>query len=432
MNDILQKCYRQFTENPSISTDSRQISPGSIFFALRGENFDGNQYAAQAIQKGASLAVVDDPAIAASAQIIKVKNVLETLQELAMMHRRQLKIPVLGITGSNGKTTTKELIKNVLSQRFKTFATVGNLNNHIGVPLSILSIDKSYEIAVIEMGANHQGEIANLCRIAQPDYGIITNIGKAHLEGFGGYPGVIKAKTELYDFISKHLGKLFVNANDALLIEKAEGIEQINYGNSKDALVSGSIAKPFPFLNIDLGIDNKNHPIESQLVGSYNLDNMLAAACVGKYFGVNVKGIIAGLSSYKPGNSRSEWRETPHNQIVLDAYNANPGSMMAALENFVAAPYPRKAVILGDMLELGKASREEHQQIITYLLNQKLNKIILVGKNFKALAEDQNGIAAYADVEEAKSAIAKTNMQGYTFLIKGSRGIRLEKLLEVL
>ncbi len=432
MNDILQKCYRQFTENPSISTDSRKIIPGSLFFALRGENFDGNKYAAQAIQNGASLAVVDDPAIAASAQIIKVSDTLETLQELAIMHRWQLKIPVIGITGSNGKTTSKELIKNVLSQRFKTFATAGNLNNHIGVPLSILSIDKSYEIAVIEMGANHQGEIAALCRISQPDYGIITNIGKAHLEGFGGYQGVIKAKTELYDFIRKHHGKLFVNANDALLIGKSAAITSIIYGNTEKAFVSGSIANPYPFLSINIDIDNKDHRIESQLVGSYNLDNMIAAACVGKYFGVSAEGIIAGLSSYKPGNNRSEWRETAHNKIVLDAYNANPASMMAALDNFVAAPYPRKAVILGDMLELGQASREEHEKIISYLLNQNLNKIFLVGKNFKALAGDQIGIAAYADVEEVRDDIAKIDLQGYTFLIKGSRGIRLEKLLEVL
>jgi UDP-N-acetylmuramoyl-tripeptide--D-alanyl-D-alanine ligase len=432
MNVRMQKLYQIFRKNPFISTDSRNIKPGCIFFALKGETFDGNRFVNAALENGASFVVADDPAILPNHRIIKTGNTLAALQQLAVMHREHLSIPVIGITGSNGKTTTKELIKSVLSEKFKTFATSGNLNNHIGVPLSLLSINESHQMAVVEMGANHRGEIATLCDISNPDYGIITNIGKAHLEGFGSLRGVIKAKTELYSHIRRHNGKLFVNADDPLLRKESIGIPAIWYGNSEEAIISGTITKTFPFLSIDLKFDGEIRHVSSKLVGSYNFDNLLAAACIGLYFGIEPGSIVRGLESYKPANNRSEWCETDRNKMVLDAYNANPSSMKPAIANFAASPYKQKAVILGDMLELGDVAIEEHQNIIRFLSGQKFDKIILIGKNFAALAKSHPEIISFEDVQSARPEIEKMQLQGYTFLIKGSRGIRLEQLMGVL
>lgn len=424
--------YSVFRDHPRVSTDSRNVETGSLFFALKGDNFDGNRYAADALEKGAAFAIVDDKTLAPDNRLITVRNALETLQELALYHRKKLMIPIIGITGSNGKTTTKELISAVLSRKYRTFATRGNLNNHIGVPLSLLSIDSTHEIAVIEMGANHQREITTLSRIAHPDFGIITNIGKAHLEGFGGYTGVIKAKTELYKFISETHGKLFVNADDPLLMEKSAGINSIYYGNDLKAAVGGKITGKFPFVSAALLIQGKRIDVNSKLVGSFNLYNMLAAACIGVHFGVTPEQAAQALASYKPENHRSQWYETASNKIVMDAYNANPSSMKLALENFAESPFENKMLILGDMRELGPESPAEHTEIRRLISKLGFSDVVLVGPEFSAKENEQKPFTTFTNVDEAKAALRENMPSGKTILIKGSRGIQLEKLLEVL
>ncbi len=430
METTTERLYQIFKIHPQISINSRNISDGCIFFALKGENFNGNLFAPEALEKGAAYCVVDEPPEKPDERFLIVKNVLETLQQLAIHHRRKIKIPVIGITGSNGKTTTKELTGAVLSQKFNTFITQGNLNNHIGVPLSILSIRNKTEIAVIEMGANHQGEIAALCEIARPDFGIITNIGKAHLEGFGGYQGVIKAKTELYHFIARTGGKLFVNQDDPLLMEKSSGIERVTYGGDADATISGSVTMKYPALAIQIMIEGRKLKVASNLAGSYNFYNMLVAATLGNYFGVDIGKIVAGLESYTPANNRSQWMDTGKNKIIMDAYNANPSSMMAALDDFAQSPYPNKVVILGDMLELGEEAPAEHLNIFHTMQTFPFQTVILVGKNFCNIAKGQN-VPAFNHVEEAKKYLESFGLSECTILIKGSRGIALEKLLEV-
>lgn len=431
MHTSISDIYSIFRKYPQISTDSRNITVQSIFFALRGDNFDANKFAGEAIRNGAVYAIIDDATCGVNDKTILVEDTLVALQELARYHRRQLKIPVLGITGSNGKTTTKELIGAVLSQKFKTFSTFGNLNNHIGVPLSVLSIADDVDIAVIEMGANHQGEIANLCQICQPDLGIITNIGKAHLGGFGGFNGVIKAKTELYDFIRNNGGKLFVNGDDELLMSKSEGIPRVVYGNVLHSKVRGRISQKHPFLELDIDISTQIKHVNSKLIGSYNFTNMLAAACIGNYFEVDADKIAEGLSAYNPVNNRSQWHDSGKNKIVMDAYNANPSSMELAITNFSEAPYKNKLVILGDMRELGKEAVAEHQTIVELILKSDFEQIILVGEVFSALEIDPK-IESFKTVDEAKRAIKNLNLSGKTILLKGSRGIQLEKLMEVL
>ncbi len=425
------KLYNLFINHPDISTDSRNIKPDSLFFAIKGENFDGNRFAEEAINKGAAYSVVDDSSLAGRDKMILVSDALVALQQLAQHHRNTLKIPVIGITGSNGKTTTKELIRSVLSQKYNTFATSGNLNNHIGVPLSILSVGGNVEIAVIEMGANHRGEIDTLCKICTPGYGLITNIGKAHLEGFGGMKGVIEAKTELFNFIKKTDGKLFVNIDDKLLNDKSETISRITYGKETESDLQGCIAERFPFLTVNINFGGNNVCVQSNLIGSYNFTNMMAAACIGNYFGVDSDKIAKGLSSYHPTNNRSQWYQSGSNKIIIDAYNANPTSMELAIENFWDAPYKNKIVILGDMLELGNESREEHQKIIDLINDKKFHSVILVGSYFNNLTHNPE-IRTFNNVAEALSGIGEMNLTGNTILLKGSRGIRLEKLLEVL
>ncbi len=432
MNPDIESLYEIYLQHHKITIDSRKVESGSLFFALKGENFDGNKFAEDALKKGAAFAITDDETLPESDRIIKVEDVVKTLQKLAIFHRDQLMVPVIGITGSNGKTTTKELINAVLKKKYRTFATVGNLNNHIGVPLSVLSIQSHHEMAVIEMGANHQGEIGALSNMCKPDFGIITNIGKAHLEGFGGYEGVIKAKTELYRYIRESGGKLFVNAADPLLLEKSKGVKSIYYGNDDRATVAGEIIEKFPFIKMRMLIHNEQIVIKTNMVGAYNLDNTLAAACIGNHFGVSPNQIREAIEKYHPQNHRSQWYETKKNKIVMDAYNANPTSMLLALEHFAESPFKNKMLILGDMLELGAESQEEHLNIIRKIGELKLEDVLLVGPEFSRASKGEAGFSVFPDVEEAIDGLRKINPADKTILIKGSRGIQLEKTLEVL
>ncbi len=423
--------YKIFLKHPQITIDSRKVVPGSMFFALKGENFDGNRFASDALAKGAAYAVIDDESLDTSHAYLLVDDVLKTLQELAIFHRRRIGIPVIGITGSNGKTTTKELIGRVLVQKYKTFATTGNLNNHIGVPLSVLAIDESHEIAVIEMGANHQGEIAALCKISMPTHGIITNIGKAHLEGFGGYQGVIKAKGELYDYIRDHGGELFVHAGDELLMKLSHGISRNTYGTTDDADFRGEIRDSFPFLSANLFFSDKMRQTDTRLVGAYNFSNIMAAACIGEYFNVPAGDIAGAIQNYNPQNNRSQLIKTSRNEIVMDAYNANPSSMEQALRNFARSSHDNKMLILGDMLELGQDSAAEHRQMLELALQLGFRDMLLVGKEFSSIAAGLQH-QTFASREEAMEFLSKNPPAGRFILIKGSRGIGLEKLLEVL
>jgi UDP-N-acetylmuramoyl-tripeptide--D-alanyl-D-alanine ligase len=430
-----EELYKLFTRYRSISTDSRKLSPGSIFFALKGENFNGNQFALQAIEQGCSYAVVDDPSLPVNRQLLYFPDVLETLQNLANFHRKQLSIPFIAITGSNGKTTTKELMTAVLSSQYKVRSTLGNLNNHIGVPLTILSVH-DHDIAIIEMGANHIGEIASLCEIADPDFGIITNIGKAHLEGFGSPEGVIKAKSELYDHLAYRKAKVFVDAGNPLLTRLAteKKLDAVFYGNSPKSVCSGEISGINKFLNIKIHLSalSAELDIESRLVGDYNLNNLLAAACIGYYFGVEPKQIKIALSQYVPSNSRSQLMITSKNKIVLDAYNANPSSMDGSIKNFLSLNEENpKMIILGDMLELGKYSRSEHLAIIDFLSTNGLSEIFLVGPEFCAVS-DPSIFHCYNRVEDLIEHFRSNPVKEHCILLKGSRGIKLEKLLDVL
>jgi len=431
MEPALIYIYQLFLEHPVISTDSRKIYPGSLFFALKGESFNGNEFASRALDQGASYAIVDEAAFAIHDRFILVKDVLSTLQDLARHHRMQMNIPVIAVTGTNGKTTTKELIQSVLSASFRTLATEGNLNNHIGVPLTLLKMTSHTEIAVIEMGANHVGEIDFLCRIAQPGYGIITNIGRAHLEGFGGFAGVILTKTELYRFLNKVNGMAFLNGNDALLKENATGLRQITYGNPPADLQTMAV-KADPMVSVTLDFKNqKGVVIHSNLYGGYNSDNISAAACIGQHFMVPPDLIKAAIENYRPTNNRSQVMQTAHNLLILDMYNANPSSMEAALMAFSMADYSGKTVILGDMLELGPESDEEHRRIIQILKGMHLEHVYLVGPCFTRINTIREFIC-FTDAALAMMWFQHHPIENTTVLIKGSRGIKLEKLIESL
>jgi UDP-N-acetylmuramoyl-tripeptide--D-alanyl-D-alanine ligase len=430
-----EELYQLYKRYRSISTDSRKLSPGSIFFALNGKNFNGNQFALKAIEQGCSYAVVDDPGLPVNNQLLFFPDVLEALQKLANYHRNQLKIPFIGITGSNGKTTTKELMAAVLSNRFRVCSTPGNLNNHIGVPLTILSVHE-HDIAIIEMGANHIGEIASLCKIADPDFGIITNIGKAHLEGFGSPEGVIKAKSELYDHLEHRNAKVFVDGGNPLLAALAtqKKLDAVFYGNFSESVCSGKIISNNKFLNIKIHLSalSADLVIESKLVGDYNLNNILAAACIGHYFGVEPENITNALSQYTPSNSRSQLMITPRNKIVLDAYNANPTSMESSIKNFLSLTEELpKMIILGDMFELGKFSRPEHAVIVDFLSTKEISEIFLVGPEFFAVS-DHSTLHCFRKVEDLIEHFRSNPVKGHCILLKGSRGIKLEKLLDVL
>ncbi len=431
--------YEVYKKHPVICTDTRKISKSCLFFALKGDHFNGNEFSNQAIESGAAYAIIDDSKYAVNEHFILVSDVLETLQDLARYHRNKLSIPIIGITGSNGKTTSKELIRSVLSQRFRTFATEGNLNNHIGVPLSILSINDTCEIAIIEMGANHQKEIEFLCGIAQPTQGLITNIGKAHLEGFGGIEGVRIGKGELYEFIAKTGGTIFINADDQVLKEmivEREVKNTITYGSGKANFINAVLRSSAPFLDIKWEIqgessDKNSFRAKSNLPGIYNFNNVVSAICIGSYFKLSPEKINLGISSYHPLNSRSQILKTEHNTIICDYYNANPSSMTVALDNLESMHTNSKAMILGDMFELGNESGREHQLILNKAMESKSARKIFIGEEFYKLKE---GKAAefFITVQEAKQILEEKPIRASTVLVKGSRGMKLETLLPLL
>jgi len=436
-----EQLYQIYLKHPAISTDTRKIAPGSLFFALKGDKFDANAFAEQAIVAGAAYAVIDNPAYDSGGQYILVDDVLTALQDLARHHRSQLKIPVIGLTGTNGKTTTKELINSVLSQHFNTYATQGNLNNHIGVPLSILSINTTHEAAVIEMGANHQKEIELLCSISQPSHGMITNVGKAHLEGFGGVEGVKKGKGELYDYLHKSGGIAFVNCDDAVLVKMAleRGLHpMVYYGHSDTlSLVSGKIIENSPLLTLEWTDkrSERHHAVKTQLTGEYNLPNILAAICFGLYFHIQPEKINTGISGYQPKNNRSQITQTATNTLICDYYNANPSSMFVAIENLGKLTAGHKVLVLGDMFEMGEESAAEHEAVIKKALETEVDERIFIGHDFagsrKSEVGSQKSAVFYPTVEEAIAGLKAHPIKNSTVLIKGSRGMALERLVEL-
>ena len=441
MMTTTEQLYQLYQKHPLISTDTRKIAPGSLFFALKGEKFDANTFAEQAIAAGAAYAIIDNPQYQKGDQYLLVEDVLAALQDLARYHRRQLTIPVIGLTGTNGKTTTKELINTVLSQHFNTYATQGNLNNHIGVPLTILSINASHEAAVIEMGANHQKEIELLCTISQPSHGLITNVGKAHLEGFGGVEGVKKGKGELYDYLKASGGDTFVNGDsaDLMAMQQARGLKNvILYGISNPAnLVSGKLIENSPYLTLQWtnNTTGKSYEVKSQLTGAYNLDNILAAICIGVYFKLTPEQINAGISEYQPKNNRSQITQTATNTLICDYYNANPSSMAVAIENLGKIEAKHKVLVLGDMFEMGQESATEHAAIIKKAMETPVDERIFIGTEFAGqkleVGSRKSEAIFYTTAEEAIAGLKADPIRNATILIKGSRGMALERLVEL-
>jgi UDP-N-acetylmuramoyl-tripeptide--D-alanyl-D-alanine ligase len=425
----IEELYRIFLKYPKIITDSRVVEKGSLFFALKGDNFNGNAFAAQALQDGASWAVIDESAYQINDRCILVGDVLSTLKDLARYHRQQLGIPVIAITGTNGKTTTKELITAVLSAKFRVTCTKGNLNNHIGVPITLLSMDETTEMGVVEMGANHPGEIAALCEIALPDFGLITNVGKAHLEGFGSFEGVKNTKGELYRFIERSSGRIFRNTSNPILKELAGELETIGYRTTSEGEgLEGEIVQNSPVLVFKAKFPKGWLYIKTNLAGGYNLENALAAVCIGTYFGIDPLAISEAIAQYKPSNNRSQYIKTDGNTLLMDAYNANPTSMDAALENFKTLDAPLKGVILGDMFELGDASQEEHQKIADKLASMELSLVLLAGKGFSR-CRIPSGFLVFENSELLVNYLDSNNPTGYLILIKGSRGMKLETVI---
>ncbi len=424
----IEKLHKIFLASEGISTDTRLIKKNQLFFALKGENFDGNKYAGLAIEKGAAYVIVDNPDVAKGDKYILLDDVLKSLQQLAVFHRKYLNIPILGITGTNGKTTTKELINAVLQKKFKTFATQGNLNNHIGVPLTILSMDKSTEFGIIEMGANHPGEIAFLASIAQPDYGLITNIGKAHLEGFGSFEGVKKTKNELYVYIAENNGNLFVNADDDLLMKLSANIRRILYGKSVDKNEQFQIVENDIFLTIRWN----NLSVKTQLVGNYNFYNVLAAISIGRYFNVSENKLISAIQEYVPKNNRSQFQQTANNKLIVDVYNANPVSMKLAIENFHKINAGNKLLLLGDLLELGNVSADEHQKILDLVKILNFPKACFVGNEFYRFSKSNYPYRFFKTADELNQYLTKEKIKEHTVLLKASRGIKLEKAIPYL
>lgn len=423
--DFLMELYAAYLQSGIVSTDSRNIPKGSIFFCLKGERFDGNRFAQEAILKGATLVVADDAELGGKQGILVVENALSALQQLAAYHRRQFKIPVLAITGSNGKTTTKELLAGVLAGKYKTHFTQGNLNNHIGVPLTLLSMKADTQFAVIEMGANHIGEIRDLCQIAQPNYGLITNIGEAHLEGFGGKEGIRKGKGELFEYLRKHLFKTFVFSDSPDLMAMSEGMDRVLYGST--GLVQGMVVAEFPLLLISWKYKNWVKT-SLQLTGSYNLPNILAAAAVGTFFGIEENMVSEKLSGYIPANMRSQKIQRGTNIILMDAYNANPSSMRSALASFRGFPTEQKVIVLGDMMELGTESQVAHTEILKMAMELNAKKIILVGENYPPQKSEE--LIFVKDAIEAGKVLKGFNLKNTAILIKGSRKTTLEKVLD--
>ena len=424
--------YKLFTKHPVICTDTRKITKDCIFFALKGPNFNGNTYAREALDKGASYAVIDENLNSSDAHFLNVEHVLQSLQQLASLHRSTLNIPIIAITGSNGKTTTKELCREILTRKYNVFATQGNLNNHIGVPLSLLSLNNKHQLAIIEMGANHPNEISALCEMASPNYGLITNIGSAHLEGFGSIDGILKAKTELFDFLMSSDGTLFLNKNDVKL-----NALQLNYPK---VITYGSTPNNFCEL---LGFEQTSHLVvkwrtnneqieniaHSSLVGDYNTENILAAITIGSYFGVPATDINLAIRNYETTNNRSQVVVKNSNTIVLDAYNANPSSMLAAISNFHNSFKGIKIPVLGEMLELGSYSKQEHEIIFNELKNLGFSEFILVGNNFEPF-KAQKKVKYFSNVNDARKWIQEQKFKNANFLVKGSRATEMEKVIQ--
>lgn len=429
---MIDKLYNAYLASRHVTTDSRAITPGCIFFAFRGANFDGNAFAPQALEQGAALCVISDPQYKVDDRCIVVPDVLATLQELAREHRRHLTIPVIGITGTNGKTTTKELVHAVLARRYKTSATAGNFNNHLGVPLTILAIPADTQIAIVEMGANHPGEIAGLCSIADPDCGLITNVGRAHLEGFGSFDGVIRTKTELYRHLSAKNGLVFVNADNEHLMPIAKNIDHhLTYGSSAEADTRGTYVGSDPYMHFYFEVGDNVYNTHSHLLGAYNFDNAMAAVAVGLHFGVEPWDIKEAIEAYTPANQRSQWKETANNNLYLDCYNANPSSMTAALRAFSDIKAPHKAAIIGAMRELGSTSLEEHQRLVDTLDKSHLDYCLLIGPEFDGISLTNN-TKHVNTTEEAITLLKEWGPKGYTILIKGSNSNRLWTLEEFL
>lgn len=425
----LEKLYAKYLETGKISTDTRDITPGCIFFALRGEKFNANQFAAQALEKGASCAVVDEAAYAVDDRFFLVEDVLAALQALARHHRSQLKIPVVGLTGSNGKTTSKELLNAVLSKKFKTFATKGNLNNHIGVPLSVLSINASHEIAVIEMGANHVGEIALLCSIANPTHGFITNIGRAHIGTFGGYENIIRGKSELYQHLLTNQGTVFINSQNAVLANMAKRFTKPYFYPAKGDYYEAALLSSDPY--IELRAEN-GEKVQTHLTGGYNFENIAAALCIGKFFRAESKEANEAVAAYVPGNMRSQIVKKESNTIILDAYNANPSSMEAAIENLAAMKADKKVVILGDMFELEEEAEKEHKLLGELVKSKKFDGVYLCGKLMKSAKNVFPGAFHAESKDVLAEELRKNPVKGATVLVKASRGIGLETIVEYL
>ncbi len=435
----IETLYTRFLQNPIICTDTRSISPGSLFFALKGDKFDANSFAQRALELGAAYAVIDDSRYALAEEYILVDDVLETLQALARHHRQHFNIPVIGLTGSNGKTTTKELIHAVLSQKYNSYATLGNLNNHIGVPLTILSIHADVEVAIVEMGANHQKEIELLCTIAQPTHGLITNVGMAHLEGFGGFEGVKKGKAELYAYLKEQEGTTFIYKDNAYLMEMSAHAaldKVVYYGTDADNEVSGKLLQADPLLQVSWRVAAENtadadYTAKTNLTGSYNFENILSAICIGHYFGLTPEEINNGLAGYAPKNNRSQLTETTNNRVICDFYNANPSSMVAAINNLSTLSAARKTAIIGDMFELGPEAAAQHKLVAAQASAASLDQVIFIGKEFYAFKDQFSG-TFFRSPKEAQAYLEENPVKDHLVLLKGSRGIALEQLLPLL
>lgn len=427
----ISEIYTLFQKYPIVITDSRKVVPNSIFFALKGDNFNGNKFALNTLENGCRYAIVDEEEYAIDDRFILVDDVLTCLQDLSREHRRALCIPILAITGTNGKTTTKELVNEVLRKKFRTSATQGNFNNHIGVPLTLLAMNSETEFGIVEMGANHSGEIKMLCEIAEPNYGLITNVGKAHLEGFGSFEGVKRTKKELYDYLFANDGEIFVNCENEHLLGMLNKQKKVFYGNSEEAFSKARFLQAEPKLIIELRSAIGKLYIKTQLIGAYNFENVLAAVTLGRYFKIDEIDIKEALESYIPSNNRSQLMKTDKNVLFLDAYNANPTSMIAAIENFASMKMKNKFLILGDMLELGDESQKEHLDLLSLLNKKELSDTLLVGSIFSNLTSIYK-FKSFENVDDLLEYLEKLDLRDKYILIKGSRGIKLEKVIEKL
>jgi UDP-N-acetylmuramoyl-tripeptide--D-alanyl-D-alanine ligase len=426
---MISDLYQKFLKSSGVCSDSRQIIRGNLFFALKGPYHNANEYAADALNKGAAFAVIDDPYYKKDERYVVVDDALKTLQQLAVFHRNNLEIPFLAITGSNGKTTTKELINVVLSQGYTTLATKGNLNNHIGVPLTILAINDKIELAIIEMGANKIGDIAELCEIAKPTHGIITNIGKAHIEGFGGFDGVIRGKSELYHYLIRHNGTAFINSQNPILANMGKRFEHPVYYPEEGDFISCRFIKSDPYVTFE---SENGEVIETNLVGAYNFENIAAALCIGKYFKIMANKAHEAIKNYVPSNNRSQVAHKKSNTILLDAYNANPSSMKAAIENLASMKAGKKALIAGDMFELGSASEEEHRNIGELTKTHQFDMVFFCGKNMRWASEANPGAYYFENKDRLMEYLRKYPLKDYLILIKASRGMAMEEIVEAI